>query len=99
MRTQRYLDFSFEFWAGDGSWFWQLASSSNGRGIVGAARSATEAAREARAMLEEIEPSDWVIDMASTLFESALTWGGILERFERAVGAGTDARQRPATTA
>jgi hypothetical protein len=50
-------------------------------------------------MLEEIEPSDWVIDMASTLFESALTWGGILERFERAVGAGTDARQRPATTA
>lgn len=88
MRIQkRHLDFSFEMWAGQGSWFWQLASLSKGCGIVGAARSADEAAREACATLEEIEPGDYVIEMAPALLESALTWSGILERFERAVGA------------
>ena len=82
---KHHLDFSFEFWAAQGSWFWQLASLSADRGIVGAARSAAEAAREAWAMLEEIEPTERRFDMAPTLLESALTWGGILQQFARAV--------------
>lgn len=83
----QHLDFSFEFWAVQGSWFWQLATPSDGRGVVGAARSAKEAAREAWAMLEEIEPNDRGFDMAPRLLESALSWGQILEQFARAIAS------------
>lgn len=76
-------DFSFELWSGQGSWFWRLADLSKDRAIVGAAHSAAEAAREACAALEEIEPAERVIELAPALCESALNWNTALDRFGR----------------
>ena len=85
MRIQkRQPHFSFELWASQGSWFWRLSSLEDGRGILGAAPSADEAARDVCASLEEIEPGNRVIAMAPMLLESALTWSGVLEGFGRA---------------
>jgi hypothetical protein len=75
--------FSFDLWTIQGSWFWHLSSLSDGRGIVGAAPSADEAAREACASLEEIDPGH-VIVTAPMLLESVLTWSRVLEGFGRA---------------
>jgi hypothetical protein len=86
---ERQPHFSFELWASQGSWFWRLSSLSDGRGIVGSAASADEAAREACASLEEIEPGTCVTVMAPMLLESALTWSGVLEGFGRAAVSST----------
>jgi hypothetical protein len=44
---------SLELWTRRGSWFWMLSDWSNGRGVVGSAPSAHQAARDACATLEE----------------------------------------------
>jgi hypothetical protein len=88
MRTEKsQTEYSFEFWTRQGAWFWQISRPSNSRGIVGAALSADEAARDARATLEEIEPRDRVIELCWPCLESALTWTGALEGFRHAAVA------------
>jgi hypothetical protein len=85
MRTQkRQVQFAFDLWVSEGSWFWHLLSLSDSRGIVGAAPSANEAARDACASLEEIDPHHSVARMTPMLLESALTWSRALEGFGRA---------------
>jgi hypothetical protein len=77
---------SLELWTRRGSWFWMLSDSSNGRGVVGAAPSAHEAARDACATLEETAPGDELIDFVPAMLNSALTWSQVLERFGRDLG-------------
>jgi hypothetical protein len=92
--------FSFKLWLNQGAWFWRLSSPSDARGVVGAAPSADEAAREACASLEEIEPGICVIAIAPMLRDAALTWNGVLEGFERVavhlLRQTQSSRQRPA---
>ncbi len=75
---------SFELWTSRGSWFWQLSGPSDGRGIIGAAPSADQAACDACAALEEIEPGSGFVEIVPALLESAVTWSGALEGFRRA---------------
>lgn len=71
---------SLELWTRRGSWFWQLSNPANGYGIVGAAPSVEEAARDAGATLEEVEPN---LGTVPALLESALTWTRVLEELRR----------------
>jgi hypothetical protein len=77
---------SLELWTRRGSWFWMLSDSSNGHGVVGAAPSAPEAARDACATLAETAPGDELIEIVPAVLDSALTWSQVLERFARDLG-------------
>jgi len=83
IRSQRSQnDRTLELWSRHGTWFWQLSSASGGRGVVGAAPSADQAARDVCATLEEIESGGGLIETMPAFLESVLTWSGALERFQ-----------------
>jgi hypothetical protein len=87
------MNFAFDLWSERGSWFWRLTNLPNGRGIVGVAHDADEAAQEACAAADEIAPQGRAIQAAPALRDSVLIWNGLVARFIGAAGGSAGVRR------
>ena len=86
------MNFAFDLCSERGSWLWRLTNLPNGRGIVGAANDADEAAQEACEAPDAIAPDGFAIEAEPALRESILIWNGLVARFIGVAGGSAGVR-------